>query len=420
MDDQDFETIDQILQVYRSAGDEFNSKRIEGIEFNSFSLIHSIFGISETKHTKLLAFFLDPEAFHGQETLFLGKFLEKIEGLELYGAIEKYNWKVTTEDQYADIVIKATSPERISIVIENKSNGAQDQAHQLYRYWYDHIYCFFERDLEKAQDRSKCRMIYLTDGYSDKKVSENSMEKPDFIKLGYQKLDREKGFLTDWTYFEDIKNWLRTCISEDSLKEKHRLKFYIEDYLQFWDNTRFKDDFFMERLKNEFSHDEQKWNTFIGLCQYKDKLTVELLNGFIEKLKSLVQGSNWKFDKEGSNDFRFYFNNWGDTSLVYEWHIGLTIWKAGGDKIKEIYKDRLQEHLQSHFQFTDNGVYNNRSYMMEYNGSNRLKFSTYEEFLWKANYEPAIVDTIAEVFNALKNKEIEDLFNEMDHHVPAQ
>lgn len=424
MKNSDSETIIQLLQYYQSLEDNFNRKKIEGIEFNSFNLIHSVFGISETKHTKLLAFFLDPEESHGQGKLFLNKFLEKIDGLQLNHPIDQYKWRVTTEDRNADIVIKAISiigSEKISIVIENKSNEAVDQHNQLYRYWYEHIYGFFDRDLEKSQDRSKCRIIYLTSGYTDKFVSEISILKPDFIKLEYPIINKEKGFITNWTYFEDIKSWLRDCINAESLHEKHRLKLYIEDYLQFWDNTRFKNDFFMEGLKEELNNNEEKWKSFIEMCQYKDGLIKNWSDDFAKKLSTLAADSGWCFYRANNDDLRFNLNNgWNDIALVYEWEIGLTIWKGAGGKIKKQYKERFCDLLQQYFNFIDGTLGRNDNYIMEYSQNSEMKFDTYEEFIWKANNEETILKNIKEVFEALRNDQVESLFKEIDHDNPVR
>lgn len=424
MENSDSETSIQLLHYYQSLEGYFNSKRIEGIEFNSFNLIHSIFGISETKHTKFLAFFLNPEESHGQGKLFLKKFLEKIEGIHLNDSIDQYKWRITTEDRYADIVIKAissVSSDKISIVIENKSNEAVDRDYQLYRYWYEHIYNFFDNDLEKSQNGSKCRVIYLTSGYTDKVISEISIQKPGFIHLDYPVLDKEKGFITNWTYFEDIKDWLRNCINADTLHEKHRLKLYIEDYLQFWDNARFKNDFFMEGLKKELNNNEEKWNSFIEMCQYKDGLIKDWSDRLAENLNKLATGSDWRFYKASNDDLRFNLNNgWNDIALVYEWEIGLTIWKGAGNKIKKQYKDKLCDLLQKYFNFIDSSLGGNDNYIMEYAKNSEIKFKTYEEFIWKANNEDTVLKNIKEVFETLKNDQVENLFKEIDRDNPIQ
>lgn len=424
MEDLNSGTAIQLLQNYQSLENDFNSKKIEGIEFNSFNLIHSIFGITETKHTKLLAFFLDPNESHGQGKLFLKKFLEKIEDLQFNDSIDQYKWRVTTEDKYADIVIKAVSlvdSEKISIVIENKSNEAEDKDSQLYRYWYEHIYNFFDNDLERSQNRSKCRIIYLTSGYTDKCISEISIRKPDYIELNYPMLDKEKGFITNWTYFEDIKSWLKSCINADSLYEKHRLKLYIEDYLQFWDNTRFKNDFFMEGLKGELNNNEEKWNSFVEMCQYKDDLIKDWSDRFAEKLNELVMGSGWHFYKANNNDLRFNLNNgWNDIALVYEWEIGLTIWKGAGDNIKMQYKEKFCNLLREHFNFIDGPLGKNYNYIMEYSKNSEIRFKTYEEFIWKANNEETVLKNIKEVFEALKNDQVEIFFKDIDRDHPVQ
>jgi hypothetical protein len=63
-------------------------------------------------------------------------FLEKLE-LKNY---EDDHWKVYAEKGNADVLIQSTYPIRKTIIIENKSNWAEDQSNQLYRYWHNHIY----------------------------------------------------------------------------------------------------------------------------------------------------------------------------------------------------------------------------------------------------------------------------------------
>ena len=189
--------ITNFIEEYKSIEKQWSEKETKGDDFNVFDFMHSVFVINEPKHSKIVAYFLNPSANHGLGTLFLNSFLKKIE-IDFDENI-KYDWVITTEDKDADIVIKATSPQRISVVIENKSNEAKDQANQLYRYWYDHIYTFHGKDLNKAENKQISRLVYLS-GFSGKTYIEKSIEKPDNISLDYQKLDETKGFITNWSF----------------------------------------------------------------------------------------------------------------------------------------------------------------------------------------------------------------------------
>lgn len=74
-------------------------------------------------------------------------FLEKL-GFETSNFNPK-DWIVEVEQRsngrdQIDILIQSRRLE-VSIVIENKSNGAEDQPHQLYRYWESAIYYFHNK-----------------------------------------------------------------------------------------------------------------------------------------------------------------------------------------------------------------------------------------------------------------------------------
>lgn len=58
-------------------------------------------------------------------------------GIERFSDNE--NWTVTAEKGRVDILLKRTHPHSV-IIIENKSNYANDQENQLYRYWHQEIY----------------------------------------------------------------------------------------------------------------------------------------------------------------------------------------------------------------------------------------------------------------------------------------
>lgn len=101
-----------------------------GNSFNFFQFIEDKFWkITETKHSRILAFLLDPKETHGQGGAFLKLFLDKLE-FDITNFNEK-EWKVFVERNNIDILLQSNS---ISIVIENKSNGAVNQNNQLYRY----------------------------------------------------------------------------------------------------------------------------------------------------------------------------------------------------------------------------------------------------------------------------------------------
>ncbi|WP_313578187.1 PD-(D/E)XK nuclease family protein [Chishuiella sp.] len=295
------------IEKYKAIEKQWSEKETKGDEFNVFDFMHSVFGITETKHSKIVAYFLNPSANHGLGTFFLNSFLNKI-GID-YDENIKYNWEITSEDKNSDIVIKATSPKRICVVIENKSNEAKDQANQLYRYWYDHIYTFHDKDLDKAENKQISRLVYLS-GFSEKTYTELSLQKPDNISLDYQKLDETKGFITNWSFVTELRDWLTECA--DILEENSWFKFFLLNYIQFWDKQSLKNKFYMENLNNYFKENNNKedWKTLNKTLAEINDLKKEWLNLFSDKLGRIIFNTNrFYFDRDYYqakyyNDFR--------------------------------------------------------------------------------------------------------------------
>ncbi|HBX61771.1 MAG TPA: hypothetical protein DEG63_01525, partial [Flavobacteriaceae bacterium] len=65
------ELITNFIEEYKSIEKQWSEKETKGDDFNVFDFMHSVFGITETKHSKIVAYFLNPSANHGLGTLFL-------------------------------------------------------------------------------------------------------------------------------------------------------------------------------------------------------------------------------------------------------------------------------------------------------------------------------------------------------------
>lgn len=190
----------------------------QSIRFN----VLDFFRIDETLHSRLLGFFLDKNASHGQGDLFLKKFIEKL-GYTDYG---NGKWNVTIEKQRIDILIERNYPHSV-VIIENKSNDAGDQKNQIYRYWHRAIYL---KNKNESTDKGKYKIIYLVS--NDGKIpSENTITKPDdFSKDLPEKVPIE---IDIWNFNNQIKDWLSNCLPLLS-KENYRLKEYIIQYIEYW------------------------------------------------------------------------------------------------------------------------------------------------------------------------------------------
>jgi len=201
---------------------------VEGHLFNVFALWNRLSGIGETLHSRLLHFLLSDDSMHGQKDKFLIKFLEM-------AGIENPNdgkWTVTAECGRVDIRIVRHNPHSV-VVIENKSNRAEDQSNQLYRYWYENMYA-----PERTYDGSRYKIIYLSPS-ADKKFDDQTCCKPSkewFFEKGrcdYDQLPDKIPLKPEIWYFNDhIQKWLELCI--DALAETNQpLRNYLNQYKEY-------------------------------------------------------------------------------------------------------------------------------------------------------------------------------------------
>lgn len=210
---------ENILFEFQKIKDKENAlSKQESIRFNVLDFFH----IDETLHSRLLGFFLDKRATHGQGDLFLKKFIERLG----YTDYEKGKWNVTIEKQKIDILIERKYPFS-TIIIENKSNGAYDQENQIYRYWHKAIYL---KNKNESADKDKYKIIYLVSN-DGKLPSQNTIMKPNnFSKDLPEKVPIE---IDIWNFNNQIKDWLSDCLPLLS-KENYRLKEYIIQYIEYW------------------------------------------------------------------------------------------------------------------------------------------------------------------------------------------
>ncbi|MDH2208076.1 MULTISPECIES: PD-(D/E)XK nuclease family protein [unclassified Empedobacter] len=411
------ELITNFIEEYKSIEKQWSEKETKGDDFNAFDFMHSIFGITETKHSKIVAYFLNPSANHGLGTLFLNSFLKKIE-IDFDENI-KYDWEITSEDKNADIVIKATSPQKISVVIENKSNEAKDQANQLYRYWYDHIYTFHGKDLDKAENKHISRLVYLS-GFSGKSYTELSLEKSDNISLDYLKLDETKGFITNWSFVTELRDWLTECT--DKLEENSWFKFFIKNYIQFWEIQSLKNKFYMENLNNYFKENNNKedWNTLNNALLDLNNLKEEWLSLFSDKLGRInFNTSKFYFDHDyydGNHDYRWTLGkgeNWGDICFIYEPLVGLQIFKSVFSTNNDNYKDEFERIFSADFDY----LYNTDKYVMVL--KDNIKFETEEEAAWEiANNSEVLMNKLSAILEKYTyNEDVIELFQKISNEV---
>ena len=381
--------VQTLLTTFRKTITEWKEKEEKGEGFNFISFISRIWGIGETKHSQILGFFLNPRENHGQGGLFLKLFLKKL-GFDIT-AFEPNDWAVEVEQRsngrdQIDILIQSRRL-GISIAIENKSNGAKDQSHKLYRYWESAIYNFHNRDKEKALDPKHSRVVYLPQWGIP---SEQTRTRPKDYKESYPEklaLEEQGGIIICWTYYTHIVKWLNSCV-EAMGRENNIVKQLVKNYIEYWNSTNSKNTYYMNTLEKELKTKED-WLTMGEAANTMNNLRTRWAEDFSNQLASIECHSDFAYNKDCDeanyyNDFRWtYGGTWGDIAFIYEPHKGLSIWKAGAGKARERYKERL-EHIFPDFMISQDS---NSNYLMHLKDQNDILLCNSEDkeevFLWE-------------------------------------
>lgn len=201
-------TIELCSSIMKEIKAERMSNTKMGKYVNVFSLWNEFSGISEPIHSRILHFFLSDNPMHGQGKLFLSAFLEYI-GFEKDEGNEE--WIITAEEGRVDVLLRRLNPLG-AVIIENKSNWAEDQPNQLYRYWYENIHkC--EEDCKKSYylDHPEYKIVYLVPDEA-KHISANSISRPvDYPEDLPEELPMKPKVMTFRT---DIPEWLGECMDK--------------------------------------------------------------------------------------------------------------------------------------------------------------------------------------------------------------
>lgn len=414
--------IQKLIKKFKQIIAEWNEKEVKGEGFNLINFINRIWGIGETKHSQILGFFLNPRENHGQGGLFLKLFLEKL-GFETSN-FNPEDWIVEVEQRsngrdQIDILIQSRRLE-VSIVIENKSNGAEDQPHQLYRYWESAIYHFHNKDGEKSLNPKHSRIVYLPQWGLPSEQTRTRIEgykEPYPEKLTFEE---QGGIISCWTYYTHIVEWLNKCI-EAMGGENHIVKQLVKNYIEYWSTSNSKNKYYMDALEKELKNRED-WLTMGEAVNTMNNLRTKWAEDFSTLLASIKCHPNFVYNKgcdEANyfNDFRWtYEGSWGDLAFIYEPHKGLSIWKAGAGGAREWYKERLVKLFPDFVISQDN----NTNYLMHLSAQKDIILCQSEDnndiFLWEYhNKGKEVRDFLA---NKLKtytnNQEVQTLFKEIN------
>lgn len=381
--------VQTLLTTFRKTITEWKEKEEKGEGFNFISFISRIWGIGETKHSQILGFFLNPRENHGQGGLFLKLFLKKL-GFDIT-AFEPNDWAVEVEQRsngrdQIDILIQSRRL-GISIAIENKSNGAKDQWHQLYRYWESAIYNFHNGDKEKALDPKHSRVVYLPQWGIP---SEQTRTRPKDYKESYPEklaLEEQGGIISCWTYYNHIVKWLNSCV-EAMGRENNIVKQLVKNYIEYWNSTNSKNTYYMNALEEELKTKEN-WLIMGEAVNTMNNLRTRWAEDFSNQLASIECHSDFAYNKDCDeadyyNDFRWtYGGAWGDIAFIYEPHKGLSIWKEGAGKAREWYREKLEKIFPDFMISQDS----NSNYLMHLKDQNDILLCNSEDkeevFLWE-------------------------------------
>ena len=223
----------QIKSIIENLEDVFHAVREKNRLTSSDFNVLKLFRIKEPQHSYLLYNFLYPYGTHGQGHLFLNQFLDSL-GIERKS--DKELWTVTAEKGRIDLLLKRRNPHSI-IVIENKSNKAEDQKNQMYRYWYKEIYLPIKRKYgfyNKEQDPSNkhYQLLYLTPS-SMKKPTKNSLTKPADWIWDSNLPETVPMKITYVAFDKFIVQWLEKSVLSIP-QNNHRIKEYVKQYIEYW------------------------------------------------------------------------------------------------------------------------------------------------------------------------------------------
>jgi hypothetical protein len=187
---------------------------------------------SEPQHSLILGSILNPYSQHGYGDIFLREFFNIIINDKdfIYDTNDK--WFVAVEKERFDISIRNSNNTKI-IIIENKSNWAEDQPNQLYRYWLNGIYKPQYR-LDKLKIPHCAKIIYLSPSY-EKKYSRQSITRPPETDEKYPPLVPEDIIKTVY-YREEMLTWLNKCMEKckELVENTSSMYFYIKQYEEYW------------------------------------------------------------------------------------------------------------------------------------------------------------------------------------------
>lgn len=220
------EVINEFPEITRKLHECHDERIRRGDLINVFTLWNEFSGIQEPIHSRILHFLLSTSQMHGMGDAFINEFL-KIIKTPIY---EEGEWVSTAETGRVDIMFRHFHPRSV-IIIENKSNWAEDQPNQLYRYWYQNIHtCQEDCFPDYYVQHSEFKIVYLVPS-KDKVLSMDSRTKPKDL-MDENVPDQLPCMPVVLSFKEEVAHWLDNCIS--ILPEENTpLKNFINQYKEY-------------------------------------------------------------------------------------------------------------------------------------------------------------------------------------------
>lgn len=157
----------------------------------------------ESRHSKLLGYFINPDEAHGCGAFLLEKLLGILKASQRISAKHGFpikNCKVHVESGHLDLLIERDNGDgKYALIIENKVNGAKDQPRQLEGY------------VERTLENFKCGEIHVL--YlplrKDKDPAASDVKAIEGKGVSYNKI----------TFEDEILPWLNAVLGEKSRRE---------------------------------------------------------------------------------------------------------------------------------------------------------------------------------------------------------
>jgi hypothetical protein len=181
---------------------------------------------NELQHSKIIGSILNPKEKHGHGDKFLQLFFEIVLNDSDFIYDQNDKWIITVEKSRYDVRIRNQINSKI-IIIENKSNEADDGDNQLYRYWYNGIY-----QLQNKFDSLKpyAKILYLSPGDWKKPDEQTSLRPENYPKNLRDSIPED---IVKIVYYpNEIVSWLLSCMNV--IDKSSDMYYYLKQYVDCW------------------------------------------------------------------------------------------------------------------------------------------------------------------------------------------